>query len=105
MPSDTDKAALDFVAESLDLSPEQVKPKLRVRVSIAGEGRGLWRRGGVGGGRGGVEGGWWSREVLVVGGEEGAKGWWWAGEVAAGLVSRVSITFGRCAYPCMAVVV
>ena len=27
MPSDTGKAALDSVAESLDLSPEQVKPE------------------------------------------------------------------------------
>lgn len=54
MPSDLDKAALDFVAESLDLSPEQVIvsdliPRPFSSICVAGRGEGE-----EGGGRGGA---------------------------------------------------
>ena len=51
MPSDLDKAALDFVAESLDLSPEQVIvsyliPRPFSSICVAGRG-GRGEKGGV----------------------------------------------------------
>lgn len=46
MPSDIEKAALDSIAEALDLSREQVKPPLvgSLLGSVTGEGGGRARR-------------------------------------------------------------